>query len=104
MDKYSLTDPKENPADEGAVATGCAIGCGVQVLFLTAIPLALSTLRVSSQATDMASVLFGLTQWIVLGPVIWKLRGKQKTIIGIIITGTIGFMLSSACAAIVWPR
>ena len=49
---------------------------------------------------------WGLTQWLVLAPLIRKQRtyGNSRTVQGIIITGCLGSLLSSACAYAFRPR
>lgn len=88
------------PKDDGSVLAGCGIGCGVQVLFIL-IFLLISTLThpLSNKASGTAVIVFGFSQWLLLGPLIWKLRGKRQTVVGMVLTGVIGVLLSSACGA-----
>jgi hypothetical protein len=99
-DENSTVDPRLAAQDTGSVGSGCLIGFLIQVLFLV-LPLGLSTLgkRYQEYALGTAAMA-GITQWVVLGPVIWRQRAKRKTVKGIVIAGSIGFLLSSACGVL----
>jgi len=47
---------------------------------------------------------WGVTQWIALAPLILrqKSKGHPKTVQGMIISGCLGTLLGSACAAMFW--
>jgi hypothetical protein len=56
-----------------------------------------------NQTVSMAAVLFGLTQWLVIVPLIWRMKPGRNTLIGLLITAGIGFLLSSSCGAMMYP-
>jgi hypothetical protein len=86
------------PADHGNVFLGCGIGCGTQVaillllLLISSIPPAMS-----NKQSGILLIALSIGQWFVLGPAIWKMRGKHLTSTGIIISGVVGCLLGSAC-------
>jgi hypothetical protein len=88
-------------APQGRIISGLGLGCATQiVLFLLGL---MGTSIPNHPRLEMFFLLgWGLTQWIVLIPLIIRLRkqGQKRTIQGILIAGGIGVLLSSACASI----
>ncbi len=79
---------------------GCLMGCGIQLIFGIGSLLLASTAGLG-RFSRILLVSWGLTQWIALVPLILQQQGKGhfSTVTGIEITGFIGVMLCSACAA-----
>jgi hypothetical protein len=75
---------------------------GVQVAVLVAGLIILSVANGNLKGLALVVVSWALLPWAVLVPLILKLRreGRTRTVSGILITGGIGFLLSSACASI----
>jgi hypothetical protein len=93
----------EPPPSGDSVGRGCLYGCLCQIGFIGFGSLA----AVGLKGGNLQSALFvswGVTQWIALVPLIWQQKGKEhpRTVQGIIVTGSIGLMLSSACAAMIF--
>ncbi len=47
---------------------------------------------------------WGLTQWVGILPLVFimRRRGNRRTVIGLLLMGAIGLLLSSACASVFW--
>jgi hypothetical protein len=82
------------PIEKGSVARGCGIGCLCQLVF---VGIGLVGLTSQTQVGKFLFVGWGITQWIAMGPLIWK-QEEALTKQGMIISASIGFILSSACA------
>jgi hypothetical protein len=88
------------PNDKGNVFAGCGIGCIVQAIFILLYFLTSRVSNIYSNKTNgTVIILFAFAQWTVLGPLIFKLRGKRNTVVGMVLAGVIGMMLSSGCGA-----
>jgi len=87
--------PAPDNTTKGSVGIGCLIGFLCQIGFIVLGILA--ALRLNSMVLWSS---WGVTQWFVLIPLILQQRGKghSRTVQGLIITGSIGLLLSSACA------
>jgi hypothetical protein len=75
------------------------MGCGLQVAFwFLGLLAAMST---KGKLSNFIFLSWGVTQWIALGPLIWKQRSKgyPNRVQGLIIAGCLGVLLSSACGA-----
>jgi hypothetical protein len=92
-------DLPEQP-DEGDVFAGVGIGCGIQLICLFLSIVVFYTVH-DGKAGGLLLAAWGVTQWIGIIPLIFyfKGRGKSNTILGMLITGGIGLLLSSACAS-----
>ena len=90
-----ISDPRDH------IAAGCAMGCVCQiVLWLLSLWLSFAV----GESTKLSSVIFvswGITQWIVLVPLIRRQRAMNHpdTVQGLLIAGSLGVLLSSACAS-----
>jgi len=85
-----------------SVARGCFFGCLCQLAFFG---LGLLTIFVSNGKLQNAIFVgWGVTQWIGLVPLILRNKKQQNfaTVQGLIISGALGVILSSACAAMVF--
>ena len=89
-----------------SLPVGCGIGCCVQFAML-ALGGAIASMAsvadsraVPYKARAVLFVSWGITQWIVLVPLILnqKAVGNRKTVQGMLISGCLGVLLSSACA------
>lgn len=89
----------EEQLQEGSIAHGILVGCLFQILFVLVGFLLIYFVRGKASILMLSS--WGLTQWIAIGPMIWRERanGSSKTANGLIIIGCIGLLLSSGCAA-----
>lgn len=78
---------------------GCLMGCAAQCVFFFVGLLAAFAAKGKLSGLLLAS--WGVTQWIVLGPLIWQQRSKgyPNRVVGMIIIGCLGLLLSSACGA-----
>lgn len=88
-----------------SIGLGCLFGCLCQVGFIAAGVLTAFSLP----GGKLQSVIFmswGVTQWIALVPLILQQRGKghSRTVQGLIVTGALGLLLSSACASTLLRR
>jgi hypothetical protein len=94
---------------QNSLPVGCGLGCVSQVGFLalTSGVAALLTIlegwggpQVPFQIKQALFLSWGITQWIALIPLIINQRaaGHSKTVQGMIISGCLGVLLSSACA------
>ncbi len=87
---------------------GCGMGCLVQLAFgiLGLLVGLLLGFDYRNQSVIIAFSSWGVTQWIGLIPLIVHQRatGRPFTVLGVIITGGIGLLLSSACAGTFLPR
>jgi hypothetical protein len=84
------------PPDD-KVLDGCLFGCACQAAFCF-----LGFLAAFANSGKLSNFLFvswGVTQWIAIGPLIWqqKSQGYPNRVKGLIVTGCIGVLLSSAC-------
>ena len=79
---------------------GVVMGCGTQIVFILLGYVAAIAMR-GAHGWVLALSSWGLTQWLVLIPLIrGRLSaGKQNAALGLILTGCLGLLLSSACAA-----
>ena len=79
---------------------GCLLGCAVQCGFFLVGLLAATAVK-GNKLSGLLFLSWGVTQWIALGPLIWQQRAKgyPKRIVGMIITGCLGLLLSSACGS-----
>jgi hypothetical protein len=98
-----FTEGPPIPAND-SLGRGCLYGCLCQIAFL-----ALGFIAVffsNGKVQDALFVGWGVTQWIGLLPLILHHKGKDHpaTVQGLLITGALGVLLSSACAAIVFSR
>ncbi len=93
--------PQAPLVDNGSILAGCGLGCLIQIAFL-AIG-ALVAFATPGRLSDISFFSVGVTQWLGIIPTIMveRSKNKSKTVTGLIITGCIGFLLSSACAAMV---
>ncbi len=83
----------------GSVGIGCLLGCLCQIgFFLLAMA---GAFTMNNQLSKFVSLSWGVTQWIALIPLIQSQRSKghHATVQGLLIMGSIGVLLSSACAA-----
>jgi len=97
----NFTQPAEA---SGSLLEGCGLGCACQaVFFLLGLAAAYSA---ANRLTTLLWTGWGFTQWIALIPLIFQQRAKghPKTVQGILISGFLGMLLSSACAAMVLSR
>lgn len=94
MSAPSTSDPRDH------IGVGCAMGCGVQVVFLGLGLLISMNLRSNNDST-LAAMSFGVTQWIALIPLILNERAKGRTrrITGMLIIGCLGVLFSTACGS-----
>jgi hypothetical protein len=76
------------------------MGCGVQLAFLAA-GLGVAYFLKGGNDSTIATMSFGVTQWIALIPLIMKERGAGhiKRVHGMIFTGCLGLLLSTACGS-----
>lgn len=82
---------------------GCSTGCLVQlVCFGIGFLLAANILGNREETLALSS--WGVTQWLVLFPLILKRRrqGRRQVVLGMIASGCVGLLLSSACASMFW--
>jgi hypothetical protein len=93
-----LNVQEKDPRDH--VGVGCAMGCGVQLAFL-ALGAAISYFLKGGNDSVIATMSFGVTQWIALIPLIMKERGEGHTrrVTGMIIAGCLGLLASTACGS-----
>ena len=93
----TISDPRD-PRDH--IGVGCAMGCGVQLAFL-AVGLLISVNLRSNTDSTLAAMSFGVTQWIALIPLVLneRAKGRPKRVTGLLITGCLGVLLSTACGA-----
>ncbi len=88
------------PSNEGNIPAGCGlaflcqIGAGILSLFSLA-------LDGNNKLGVILLCSWGLTQWIGIIPLIFRFKaeGKKQTIVGLVIMGSLGLLLSSACAS-----
>ena len=89
-------------APEDKVLLGCLLGCACQAAcwFLGL----LAAFANSGKFSSFLFVSWGVTQWIAIGPLIWrqKSQGYPNRVKGLIVTGCIGVLLSSACGAMIF--
>jgi hypothetical protein len=86
---------------------GCLMGCACQIGFFAVGGVLASLASIANSSTlpySAREVLFlswGVTQWIALVPLIRSERavGHSKTVQGMLISGCLGLLLSSACAS-----
>ena len=97
MSVDSLNTLAAPPADEGSIGAGCLWGCLVQVIAGITPLLFVGMIPATEKYFTIAAALFGVTQWLVLGPLIRLWWTKKRTIVGIIIIGSLGTLLSSTC-------
>ncbi len=93
--------------NNGSIIAGCLTGCAIQIGFFALG--ALLSFLFESQIVRMGLgkyegfvfMSWGLTQWIGIIPMIRsnQSQGKSKNVQGLIITGAIGVLLSTACAS-----
>ncbi len=88
------------PPSEGSVGTGCLLGCLCQIGFVL-LSLTATVSLGNNRWGFFAWASWGLTQWIALIPVIRIQRAKEHhaTVQGLLIAGSLGVLLCSACAA-----
>jgi hypothetical protein len=81
---------------------GCGLGCAIQLAFILLGAL-VGTMLNNRRMINIAWLTFGATQWIAIVPLILKQKkkGRSRLVAGLIVTGCIGLLLSSACASIV---
>ena len=97
-----VTPQATHPPNDN-VFIGCAMGCLCQIVFwLIGFGAAMAMDKHPTPA-NILYVSFGVTQWIVIAPLIWqqRKRGYRSRVQGLIITGCIGVLLSSACAMMI---
>ncbi len=96
-----MTPSAPSPPND-SVTVGCLLGCACQAAFwILGLIAAGATLGKFSKFSALIFVSWGVTQWIALAPLIWQQRsqGYTKRVTGMIITGCVGLLLSSACGA-----
>jgi len=88
----------------GSVGTGCLLGCLCQIGFFVLAMAAAIALH--NEMSKFLSLSWGVTQWIALIPLIQSQRAKghNATVQGLLIMGSVGVLLSSACAAMVFAQ
>ncbi|HME05454.1 MAG TPA: hypothetical protein VKG25_00330 [Bryobacteraceae bacterium] len=80
------------------------LGCLCQIGFFV---LAMAgAIAMNNQTSKLVYLSWGVTQWIALIPLIQSQRAKghNATVQGLLIMGSIGVLLSSACAAMMLTR
>jgi hypothetical protein len=88
--------PPPIPRDEGSIASGCGYGCGAQVVIF-ALTAALAS------ALGKHAVLGGIVlQILVILGLVRAMDDLPKTVTGLWISGSIGLLLSTTCAAMVY--
>jgi hypothetical protein len=92
--------PSSDPRDDAV--DGFAIGCACQIVFFLLGMAGAFAINSSERLPNMLAASWGITQWIALVPLILKQRAKGRTrmVNGLIISGCIGVLLSSACASL----
>jgi hypothetical protein len=92
--------PPRPPADN--VLVGCGLGCLCQIGFLFLGFMAAGMSR--GRFGNWLAVSWGVTQWLAIGPLIWQQRsqGYRNRVVGLIITGCLGLLLSAACGSVLF--
>lgn len=105
MDPDSNSEPLPPPSQREArrgdnVGVGCLFGLLCQIVFIAIGVFAAIPLRTNGTLI-WALASWGLTQWLVIGPLIWyhSANGYPRRVKGLILAGCIGVLLSSGCAA-----
>ena len=95
-----IPQPDKQPYEDG-ILVGCKLGCLSQTAFLL-VGLVIAIFLNNRQGSDLAYLSAGLTQWILIIPLVISHRRKHhpQIVQGLIITGAIGLLLSSACASL----
>jgi hypothetical protein len=95
------TEPPRPAQIEGRDSrlAGCGMGCLIQIVFVL-VSYAIATQVWTNTVPTLILSAWGLTQWIGIVPLILWERKKErpKTVQGLLITGALGLLLSSACA------
>jgi hypothetical protein len=83
----------------GSLPVGCALGCACQIFFML-VGLAINSMTGAGKISESLVVGWGFTQWIGVAPLIFhhKEEGHPRTVQGLLISGCLGVLLSSACA------
>jgi hypothetical protein len=86
------------PKGEGNIGDGIGMGCLVQLGFII-IPLLVGKamgggLYGIGYQVIFVGAFFGITQWALLGPLLWFHRAKTQTVKGLLIIGGIAFLLT----------
>ena len=92
------------PRDRGRLIHGWAQGCITQLFFFIVGFLLASAFRTLNN-NGLVTLLWtgwGVAQWLVLVPLILKNKreGRTGTVQGLILSGSLGLLLSSACAGL----
>ena len=96
--------PPRDPNDKFVL--GCAMGCGMTIAF-GALSFLLALAADSSGHGKLSNYMFaswGVTQWIGIIPLILndRKKGRKNRVMGMIVAGCLGLLLSSACAELVF--
>ena len=90
----------------GGIGTGFGLGCLTQLATMLLIYcfLRLSSFLLGGASGYVVLSSWGVIQWLVLIPLILNQRGqgKTRTVQGLIISGCLGLLLSSACGFTAW--
>jgi hypothetical protein len=97
VDSEAPQTSQSKPGDN--LIFGCGLGCLTQLIFIVLGVLIASQGNGSSKMAMTIACSWGVTQWIALIPLILVQRanGRPRTVQGLVITGCIGVLLSSAC-------
>lgn len=99
---FTQLDPQSS---EDGVGRGCLYGCLCQAAFI-ALGLIAVFASGSAKGPGLGFLLvgWGLTQWIGILPLILRQRRQHhnETVKGLVLSGSIGLLLSAACAAMVY--
>ncbi len=104
-----MSGVEEKAPYEGSVLAGCGMAFLCQIILGVLGYFPFTTLGATLSREEFNPLVFGLsswglTQWVGILPLVFimRRRGKRRTVIGLLLMGAIGLLLSSACASVFW--
>lgn len=100
-----MSDLDEKDPDQGSIFVGCGMALLCQVVLGVLGFFAIATIhKAGTNWAVFALSSWGMTQWIGIVPAAFsmKRKGMKRTVIGLVLMGSIGLLLSSACASVFW--
>ena len=89
------------PREDDSIGRGVGFGCLTQFILLAA---GAGLMVILPNVGGYFVTLIGVSQWIVMVPMIrhFRSQGQTETVFGLIMIGSLGFMLTSGCAGVIY--